>query len=128
MRAASVSSHMIGTDEISVPLDQRTIAVRTARVLPCPNLAWQIACVIVSQARLGPDLACSYQLAWRRRLRIGHAIILVERRHVPRNIPANASEELRDLAQLAFAVVEARNDQRHDFEPDAALVDHADGF
>ena len=60
-------------------------------------------------------------------VRVGHLVILVERRDVPGNVGADRGEEAGRLAQLVVAVVEARNDEGDDLQPQAALVDHADG-
>ena len=45
---------------------------------------------------------------------------------MPGDVAADGGEELRHLAQLGFAVVEARHHQRHHLQPEPALVDHAD--
>jgi len=51
----------------------------------------------------------------------------VEGGDVPGDVAVDAGEELGDLGQLLVAVVERRDDERDDLEPDAALLQPADG-
>src|SRR5579871_5993379 len=87
--------------------DERRAATRAARVLPLAHLARAVAGVDEVQAFLGADLGSSHD---RGRLCVslrGHLVVVVTRRHVPRDVGRDRLEEPRDLAQLSLGVVPA---------------------
>ena len=91
-------------------------------------MAGDVAGIDEAQALLGANLGGADELRCRGVWRVGHLVIFVKGRDVPRNVAADGSQEPRNLAQLGFAVVEARHYQGDYLEPEPALVDHADAF
>jgi len=97
-----------------------------ARVLEIADAARSVAGVDVLEARRARDLGGANEHLRRRVLRIRHAVVLVERRHVPGNVRRHRGHEPGQLLQLVGAVVEARDQERHDLDPHAHLVQTAD--
>src|SRR5262249_31941308 len=127
-RALSFGRQAVGAHQEAEALDQRLVAGRATRVLPGADLAGPVAGVNEAQALLGSDLGGADELAPLPFRRVGHAVVGVEAGHVPGNIFADRRQEAGGVAQLRLAIVEARDDERDDLQPEAALVEHADAF
>ncbi len=96
-----------------------------ARVLQVPDHPWCIAGIDIPQAISLTDRYGADQHLRRRVFRVGHAVVLVEGRDVPGNVRRHAGHETRQPIDLVSRVVEARNEERHDLEPDAHAVKRA---
>ena len=96
-----------------------------ARVLQVPDPPGCISRIDVAQAVSLTDRNGADQHLRRRVFRVGHAVVLVEGRDVPGNIRRHAGHETRQAIELVSRVVEARNEERHDLEPDAHTVKRA---
>src|SRR5947208_16660110 len=79
----------------------------------------------VTQSGALTDLVRASQMLRPRRL-VVHLVILVVRGDVPRDVDVDAREKLGDLRQLFIGVIEARDHQRYDLDPDSALLESAD--
>src|SRR5579862_2579084 len=107
-RTTAVGRDPIRANQVAVAIDQSGLALGTAGVLPLADAAGQVAGVDKAQAFFRANLGGPHECLWRGRLRVGHPVILVERRDVPRNVRTNRSQKTRDLPQLVGAVVESR--------------------
>src|SRR5437667_2810540 len=110
----------------AVTFDEQFAATGTVRVFPIANQSWQIARVYKIQAFGLSNLGGSAQSAIRSVVRTGHFVVLVEGCDMPRNIGRNMDQESGDISKLFTAVVEARNDQGHNFEPKSNCVQPLD--
>ncbi len=71
--------------------------------------------------------AARKQHFWRRVGGVVHPVVLMECRDVPRDERRNARDERRETLQFVGRIVESRNQQRHNLEPDAPVVQLANG-
>src|SRR5260370_33386221 len=89
-RAATLRSEMVTRDEIPVTLDEKLPTLRASCVLPVADHAWQIPGIDVTQAYPLADLCCPHQRLGAGVLWIGHLVIFVKGRYMPRNIRGHA--------------------------------------
>ena len=97
------------------------------RVLQVADVSRRVACVDIPKSRAAGDIGGTNEHRRRRVRRIGHPVILMKRRDVPRDIRRNARNKFGQTSQFRFAVIEAGYKQRHDFDPDARAVQPFDG-
>src|SRR5229473_8223824 len=126
--AATLRSEMVTRDEIPVTLDEKFPTVRATRVLPVTDHAWQVPGIDVPQASLLADLCCPHQGLGSGVLWIGHFVIFVKGRYMPRNIRGHARQKLGQASHLVVGVVEPGNHQRNDLQPEAHLVQLSNGI
>jgi hypothetical protein len=69
-----------------------------------------------------PDFRCAHQLSRRRARPVGHFVIRMKRGDVPRNVRADAVQELRQVAQLGLVAILAGYQQRDNLQRDAPLT------
>jgi len=81
-----------------------------------------------SQACPLADLSCPHQRLGADVLWIGHFVIFVKGRYMPRNIRRHARQELGQPSQFVAGVVEPGNHQRNDLQPEAHLVQLSNGI
>src|SRR5712671_2825316 len=120
-RATTLRSEMVPGDEVPVTLNEKFPTVRATRVLPVADHPWQISCIDVTQAGPLADLCCPHQGLGAGVLWIGHFVIFVKGRYMPRNIRRHARQKLGQPSELVVGVVEPRNHQRDDLEPKTHL-------
>src|SRR5229473_3214372 len=126
--AATLRSEMVPGDEVPVTLDEKFPTVRATRVLPVTDHTWQIPGIDVPQASLLADLCCPHQRLGAGVLWIGHFVVFVKSRYMPRNIRPHACQKLGQPSQFVAGVVEPGNHQRNDFQPEAHLVQPSNGI
>src|SRR3954462_3558584 len=98
-----------------------------ARVLEGAHLPGQIAGIDVAEPGLLADLDSTQQgLDWSVG-RFFHLVVGMEGGDVPRDIRRDAGKKLGRALQLIRRVVETGDDERDDLEPEAHLVERADG-
>src|SRR5712692_5253344 len=85
---------MVTRDEIPVTLDEKLPTLRASGVLPVADHAWQVAGIDVTQACPLADLCCPHQRLGAGVLWIGHLVIFVKGRYMPRNIRGHARQKL----------------------------------
>ena len=95
-------------------------------MLPTVDSTREVTRVDELQARRRPDLARAKQRLGRGVVGIGHPVVLVERGDVPRNFGAHGGHVVGGATQLGVVVVEPRNHEGHELEPEPTLVHHAD--
>src|SRR5262249_50312741 len=111
---------------VAVSLDEQCTALMAPRVLEIADLTRQVSRVDVSQAITPADFGRAHQHFRSGVLRIVHSVVLVERGHVPWNERRDASQECGEPFELVVRVVEARDEERDDLEPDPHLMERAD--
>src|SRR5437016_4759165 len=84
--AATLRSEMVTPDVIPVTLDEKVPALRASGVLPVAHHARQVPGIDVTQASPLADLCCPHQRLGTGVLWIGHFVIFVKGRYMPRNI------------------------------------------
>src|SRR3989338_3295277 len=77
---------LVAHDAVTGALDQRVTARWTERILVRPYLTRSVARIDISQSRVVTDLCGADERFQRRRIGIGHLIVLMERRYMPRNV------------------------------------------
>src|SRR5438105_7715844 len=122
--ARPTSRQPVFQDAIAKPAHQRRLARGAAGVFVASDPARKIAGIDVLQAGRLTDRGSSEQGLRRGVVRVLHLVVLVEGGHVPGDAGREAGEEMRDVAQLFVAVIEAGNDQGDDLEPEAHLMHH----
>src|SRR5258708_13917124 len=60
-RAATLRRDEVACDKITVAFNEKLLALRTTRVLPVADHAWQVPGIDVTQACPLADLCCPYQ-------------------------------------------------------------------
>src|SRR5580704_12082623 len=111
-------------DQVAVALDQRLLALRTARVFPRADQTGKIASIDVAKTRLAADFAGSQQVFRVRVAGIGHFVVAVKGGDMPRNVGRDAGKEFGEAAQFVGGVVEAGDEKRDDLKPEAQVVEH----
>src|SRR5437868_3140154 len=86
LRARSIFGDVVLLNHVAISLDEQFMTVRTIRVLEVANSSRQITGIDEPQSCLTSNLSRTLQRRCRRVFRIGHLVVLMERRHVPRNI------------------------------------------
>src|SRR6267143_1405878 len=127
-RATTLRSEMVPGDEVPVTLDEKLPTLRASGILPVADHAWQVPGIDVPQASLLADLCCPHQGLWTGVLWIGHFVVLVKGRYMPRNIRGHARQKLGQASQFVAGVVEPGNHQRNDLQPEAHLVQPSNGI
>ena len=127
-RAFALRRELVFAHQVTETVNELLAAVGAIGVLPGADVARGVAGIDEAQALLGADLGGADELRRGRVRRVGHLVVLVKGGDVPGDVAADGGEELRHLAQLGFAVVEARHHQGDHLQPEPALVDHADAF
>src|SRR5262249_13226967 len=123
---AAIRGDSVRLNRVTPAFDQVLVATGAAGIFPGADAARQVARIDEAETLFGADFGGTHQgfgcgCRW-----FDHLVVGVEGSHVPGNVWADRSQEAGGVAQLFGAVVEARYHQRHDFEPDAVGVDHAD--
>src|SRR5580658_1859214 len=103
-------------------------AVGASRVFPFADHAGEIAGVDVAKSGLAADFDGAQQVFGVGVARIGHLIVAVEGGDVPGNVGGDLREEFGEAAEFVGVVVEAGDQERHDFEPQSRLMDAADAI
>src|SRR5947209_9407489 len=116
-RAATLRSEMVPSDEVPVTLDEKFPTVRASRVLPVADHARQVPGIDVTQACPLADLCCPHQRLGAGVLWIGHFVIFVKGRYMPRNIRGHARQKLGQASQFVIGVVKPRNNYIHYLQP-----------
>src|SRR5262245_24482145 len=103
-------------------LDKESVATGARRILPFADVTRKIPGINVVKARHSPNLSSTNQrrdgcVVW-----VSHPIVFVEGRHVPGNIRRDAGEKRSDVPELFAGIVESRNSQRHNFQPETLLM------
>jgi hypothetical protein len=99
----------------------------TVRVFEPSHAAGQVARVDEAEALLATESGRAGQHSRRRVRGVQHPVVLMEGGHVPRDIRRDAREKACQAPQLGIAVVEPRDEQRHDLEPHARGVQPGNG-
>src|SRR5438093_1091984 len=73
-----------------------------------------------------PDLTRPHQRFGRRVVGVGHPVVLVERGDVPRDLGAHRRDVVGGPAQLGVVIVEPRDHEVHELEPESPFIHHAD--
>src|SRR5258708_8197475 len=120
--AATLRRKEVACDQITVAFNEQLLAIRASRVLPVADDAWQVPGIDVTQACPLADLCCPHQRLGAGVLWIGHFVIFVKGRYMPRNIRGHARQKLGQASQFVVGVVKPRNHQRNDLQPEAHLV------
>jgi hypothetical protein len=111
----------------AAPCDERGIARGAARIFQPLGFAGQVPGVDVPQSGRAADGGGANQRRGGRIVGPLHLVVFVKCRHVPRNIARNAGQKFRHAAQSLVGIVEAGDDESHHFQPEAHLVNAADG-
>src|SRR5258706_8058054 len=120
--AATLRRKEVACDQITVASNEQLPAVRATRVLPVAHHAWQVPGIDVTQACRLADLCCPLQRLSSGVLWIGHFVIFVKGRYMPRNIRGHARQKLGQASQFVVEVVKPRNHQCNDLQPEALIV------
>src|SRR6266851_5909071 len=91
-RAATLRREMVPGDEVPVTLDEKLPTLRASGVLPVADHAWQVPGIHVTQACPLADLCCPHQRLGAGVLWIGHFVVFVKGRYMPRNIRGHACQ------------------------------------
>jgi len=128
--AVAVGSEAVVFDQVAVALDQSFIALRAARVFPLADHAGKVAGVDVAKAGLATDFDGAEQVFDVRVARdiVLHFVVAVEGGDVPGDIGGDAGQEFGEAAQFVGIVIEAGDQERDDFEPEAHCVNAANAF
>src|SRR5258708_11374651 len=126
--AATLRRKEVACDQITVAFNEQRLAVRATRVLPVADYAWQVPRIDVTQACPLADLCCPHQRLAAGILWIGHFVIFVKGRYMPRNIRGHARQKLGQASQFVVGVVKPGNHQCNDLQPEAHLVQLSDGI
>src|SRR5229473_873634 len=126
--AATLRSEMVPGDEAPVTLDEKLPTLRAMRVLPVADHAWQVPGIDITQACPLADLCCTHQRLGAGVLWIGHFVVFVKGRYMPRNIRRHARQELGQPSQFVVGVAKPGNHQRNDLQPEAHLVQLSNGI
>ena len=126
--AFAIRGEVVFAHQVTEAVDELLPAFRAIGVLPGADVAGGVAGIDKAQARFGADLRRADELRGSRVRRVGHLVVFVKGGDVPGNVAADGGEELRDLAQLGFTVVEAGHHQGDHLKPQPAVVDHADAL
>src|SRR5216684_9323231 len=116
----------IGGDAETDAADDDGVARRTVRALQIADRAGDITRIDEPQPGPPADLVAAQELPRGRVRVLRHLIILMKGRNVPGDVAVDAGQELGDLRQLVIGIVEARHDQSHALQPDAALLETLD--
>ncbi len=119
---------MVTRDEIPATLDEKLPTLRASGVLPVAEQAWQVSGIDVTQAYPVANLCRPHQGLGAGVLWIGHFVVFVKGRYMPRNIRGHARQKLGQASQLAARVVKPGNHQRNDLQPEAHLVQLSNGI
>src|SRR5882724_11112065 len=126
-RAIPFRRQTIFFNEISMALDERFTTGRTKCVLQLNNLSRKIPGINIAQSGFAAERSRPQQVFGASVVRRSHLVVLVKRGDVPRDIWRDTAYELRHLPQLVVTVVEARNEQRDNFQPDSHFVQSTNG-
>src|SRR5215467_12806570 len=128
IRAAAIRRQPVLFDKIAISLNQQTTAVRAIRIFECADSSRQVPRINKFKASLLPNFSCTVKVLRFGILRVGHLVILVESRYVPGNIRRDARQKLCQLPEFIVGIIEPRNEQRNDLDPDSHFVQTADGI
>jgi len=103
--AATLRRKEVACDQITVAFNEQLLAVRATRVLPVADHAWQVPGIHVPQACPLANLCCPHQRLGAGILWIGHFVVFVKGRYMPRNIRRHACQKLGQASQLVVGVV-----------------------
>ena len=109
-------------------LDEQRLAAGAAGILPIPDPARPVARIHVVQPFLLSNLHRTQERLDRCVVRILHFVIGMEGGHVPGDVGRDAHQELCDVPQFLIRIVEARNGERDDFDPESQLVKAPDSL
>ncbi len=115
------------SDTETMAFDEERVAGRTGRILPAADVTWDIPGIHVAKPGGSPNFGSTDQSRDRCIVRIGHPIIFVECRHVPGDVRRNAGEKSSDITELFAGIIEAWNNQSHNFQPEALLMKPLNG-
>src|SRR5277367_2942438 len=127
-RAMAFGAQTVVLDQVAIALDQSVAAHGAASVFPRAYLAREIAGVDVAEAGLAADFSGMEQIFGTRISWTGHLVVAVECGYMPGNVGRDSGQKFGQAADFVFGVVEAGNEERHDFEPQAHFVNAADAF
>src|SRR6185369_7169008 len=96
---ATVGQQAVLLDEVSVPADDAFAAGAAMRVLQVADVSRRVACVDIPKSRAAGDIGGTNEHRRRRVRRIGHPVILMKRRDVPRDIRRNARNKFGQTSQ-----------------------------
>src|SRR6202171_169335 len=128
LEAGSAAGKPVVEDSVADPPDQGGLAAGAARVLVPAHPAGQVSGVDVLEAGLLANARSPQQGLGRGVVRVLHLVVLVKAGDVPRDAGRDAAQEPGDVAQFLVAVVEARDDQGDDLQPEAHRVHHLDAI
>src|SRR6266576_1419047 len=126
IEAAPPPGEPVFEDAIADPADQGRLAARAAGVFVAADPTGKVARVDVLQAGRLTDAGGPEQRLGCGVVGVLHPVVLVEGGDMPGDARRQAAEEVGDVAQLFIAVVEARDDQGDDLQPEPHGVDHLD--
>ena len=86
------------------------------------DVTWEIPGIHVAKTGGSPNLSSTNQSRDGCVVRIGHPIVFVEGRDVPGDVRRNAGEKGGDVTELFAGIIEARDNQSHNFQPEALLI------
>ena len=119
--ASAITQPVLPNTE-AVTFNEESIAVRAVGVFPTANMPREIPGIYVPKSGRSTNFASANKRADGCVVWLGHPVIFMERRHMPGNVGRNAGEKSSDVTELFAGVVEARNNQRHNFQPEAFLM------
>src|SRR6202035_1657098 len=126
VEAGSAAGEPVVEDSVADPANQGGLAAGAARVLVAAHPAGQGSSGDVLEGGLLSNAGGPQQGLRRGVVRVLHLVVLVEGGDVPRDAGRDAAQEPGDVAQFLVAVVEARDDQGNDLQPEAHGVHHLD--
>lgn len=102
--------------------------MRAMGVFPAADLAGEVSGVDVAEAGLAADLDGLKKIVWARVSCdiVLHFIVAVKSGNVPGNVRRDVGNKFRELAKFVGIVIEAGDEERDDFKPEAHLVNAAD--
>src|SRR5215475_12032031 len=104
---------------VSPTINQQLVAIGTIGVFPTAYKPRQVTGVNEVQPFRFPKFCSTQQRSGRSIVRIGHLVVLMECGDVPRDISRDSRQEPRDVAKLFVTIIESRDDERHDLQPEA---------
>jgi len=84
--ACALRSNSVSTNEIPESGNQLFATIRTNRILPWTHVTRRVAGLDKTQSRFRADFRRAHQLRRGGSGPVGHLVILMKRRHMPRNI------------------------------------------
>ena len=113
-------------DAETMAFNEEGVAAGTIGILPAADVTREIPGIYVAKTGGSSDFSRTNERRDGCVVRIGHPVIFVECRHVPGDVRRNAGEKSSDVTELFAGVIEARNNQRHNFQPEALLIKRAE--